>query len=117
MASGSLYLTSPMPVEVGKPMLTTLEKKVEQLEQKSLRECSVGTLVQAMEDLGLSRMWLQEDEELRDWETKPVQVEGLMIGDTEYEVRSPHSPSLVTTCLLTPYAKTVRDREKRDRNS
>lgn len=32
-------------------------------------------------------MWLQEEPELANWETKPEQVEELMIGDTEYEVR------------------------------
>jgi hypothetical protein len=32
-------------------------------------------------------MWIQEEPDLADWEKKPEQVEELMIGDTEYEVR------------------------------
>lgn len=80
-----------MPLEVGNALIKSLEDKVGKLEQKSLRECSVGALVRAMEELNVNRMWLQEEEEFRDWETKPEQVEELMIGEVEYEVRSPLS--------------------------
>jgi len=31
-------------------------------------------------------MWIQEEPELADWETRPELVEELLIGDTEYEV-------------------------------
>lgn len=91
LASGSLHLSSPMPLELGHGLIKSLEDKVRELEQKSLRECSVGALVRAMEELNVNRMWLQDEEELRDWETKLEQVEELMIGEVEYEVRSPLS--------------------------
>lgn len=41
-----------------------------------------------MKDCNVNTMWIQEEEELEGWSTKPEQVEELMIGDTEYEVRS-----------------------------
>jgi hypothetical protein len=31
-------------------------------------------------------MWIQEEPELTGWETRPEQVEEVMIGDVEYEV-------------------------------
>ncbi|KAL1971390.1 hypothetical protein VTN77DRAFT_343 [Rasamsonia byssochlamydoides] len=85
LASGSLHLSSPMPLELGNGLIKSLEDKVGELEQKSLRECSVGALIRALDELGMNRMWLQEEEELRDWDKKPEQVDELMIGDTEYE--------------------------------
>jgi hypothetical protein len=41
-----------------------------------------------MKDCNVNTMWIQEEEELEGWSTKPEQVEELMIGDTEYEVSS-----------------------------
>ncbi|GAB1217502.1 hypothetical protein ATERTT37_006741 [Aspergillus terreus] len=85
LASGSLYLSSPLPLEKGDALIGALEAKVKELGQPSLRESSVPVLIQAMKDCNVNTMWIQEEEELDGWSTKPEQVEELMIGDTEYE--------------------------------
>lgn len=74
-------------MERGDGLIKTLEAKVQELGQPSLRESSVEVLIQALEECKVNTMWLQEEPELANWETKPEQVEELMIGDTEYEVR------------------------------
>ncbi|KAJ5388779.1 Carboxylesterase type B [Penicillium cosmopolitanum] len=85
LASGTLYLSSPLPVERGNGLIQTLEAKVKALGQSSLRTSSVPVLIQALKECNVNTMWIQEEPELSDWETKPEQVEELMIGDTEYE--------------------------------
>lgn len=86
LASGTLYLSSPLPVERGNGLIQTLEAKVKALGQSSLRTSSIPVLIQALKECNVNTMWIQEEPELSDWETKPEQVEELMIGDTEYEV-------------------------------
>lgn len=85
MASGTLYLSSPLPVEKGDGLVKGLEAKVQELGQTSLRESSVTVLVQALRECNVNTMWIQEEPELSDWETKTEQVEEVMIGDVEYE--------------------------------
>ncbi|KAB8276025.1 Alpha/Beta hydrolase protein [Aspergillus minisclerotigenes] len=85
LASGSLYLSSPLPVERGNGLIQALQMKVKDLGQPSLREASVSTLIQALKECNVNTMWIQEEPELENWETKPEQVDELMIGDTEYE--------------------------------
>ncbi|KAL3477474.1 Alpha/Beta hydrolase protein [Aspergillus californicus] len=85
LASGSLYLSSPLPVERGNGLIKALEAKVQEQGHSSLREASVPSLLQALKDSNVNTMWIQEDEELQGWETRPEQVDELMIGDTEYE--------------------------------
>lgn len=86
LASGSLYLSSPLPVERGDSLIQTLEAKVKGLGQSSLRSSTIEVLIQALKDCNINTMWIQEEPELADWETRPEQVEELLIGDTEYEV-------------------------------
>lgn len=85
LASGTLYLSSPLPVEKGDGLIKGLEAKVRELGQTSLRESSVTVLVQALRECNVNTMWIQEEPELSDWETKPEKVEEVMIGDVEYE--------------------------------
>ncbi|KAB8263272.1 Alpha/Beta hydrolase protein [Aspergillus pseudonomiae] len=85
LASGSLYLSSPLPVERGNGLIEVLQTKVQELGQPSLREASVSALIQALKECNVNTMWIQEEPELENWETKPEQVGELMIGDTEYE--------------------------------
>ncbi|KAJ5239074.1 Carboxylesterase type B [Penicillium chermesinum] len=85
LASGSLYLSSPLPTERGSGMIKSLNSKVQELSGGSLREAPVPILIQALKDLNVNTMWLQEEPELHDWETRPEQTEELMIGDAEYE--------------------------------
>lgn len=54
--------------------------------ESSLREASASSLVRALEECNINTMWLQEEPELQNWESRLEQVDGLMIGDTEYEV-------------------------------
>ncbi|KAL2809420.1 Alpha/Beta hydrolase protein [Aspergillus granulosus] len=85
LASGSLYLSSPLPVERGDGLIKALEAKVKQAGQPSLREASVASLLQALKESNVNTMWIQEDEELQGWETRLEQVDEMMIGDCEYE--------------------------------
>ncbi|KAL2010982.1 hypothetical protein VTN00DRAFT_3700 [Thermoascus crustaceus] len=85
LASGSLYLSSPLPLERGDGLIKTLEAKVRELGHKSLREAPAPALVQALKDCNVNTMWIQEDPELQDWETRLEQVDELMIGDVEFE--------------------------------
>ncbi|KAJ5329656.1 Carboxylesterase type B [Penicillium brevicompactum] len=85
MASGTLYLSSPLPVEKGDGLIKVLESKVQELGQPSLRQSSVPVLIQALKECNVNTMWIQEEPDLEGWETRPEQVEEVMIGDAEYE--------------------------------
>lgn len=86
LASGTLYLSSPLPVERGNGLIKTLEAKVQALGQSSLRTAPVPVLIQALKECNVNTMWIQEEPELENWEKRLEQVDELMIGDTEYEV-------------------------------
>ncbi|KAL4920053.1 Alpha/Beta hydrolase protein [Aspergillus aurantiobrunneus] len=85
LASGSLYLSSPLPVGRGNGLIKALETKVQQYGQSSLRKASVPALLQALKESNVNTMWIQENDELKGWETRIEQTDELMIGDTEYE--------------------------------
>lgn len=59
---------------------------MQELGEPCLREASASTLVRALEECSVNTMWLQQEPELQDWESRFEQVDELMIGDTEYEV-------------------------------
>lgn len=80
-----------MPHQLGKGVLETCEARAQELEGKSLRECSQAAFKQILTENNLSRCWMQEEDILAGWENKQEQVEELMIGETEFEV-SFHSP-------------------------
>lgn len=82
-------------------MIKALEAKVQGLGQSSLREASASTLVRALEECNVNAMWLQEEPELQNWESKQGQVEEVMIGDTEFEVC--HTLFLVPRGILIVY--------------
>lgn len=67
-------------------MIKVLEAKVQELGQSSLRSSSVPVLIQALKECNVNTMWIQEEPELDNWDTKPEMVDEVMIGDTEYEV-------------------------------
>ncbi|KAL4936442.1 hypothetical protein BDV06DRAFT_233422 [Aspergillus oleicola] len=85
LASGSLYLSSPLPLERGNGLIKALESKVQDYGQTPLREASVESLLRALKESNVNTMWIQEEEELKDWETRMEQADEVMIGDTEYE--------------------------------
>jgi carboxylesterase type B len=100
LASGSLYLSSPLPVERGDALIKALESKVQELGQESLRHSSVDCLIRALQECNVNTMWIQEDSDLQDWENKPEQVEELMIGDVEFEVCTPSFAHLTAPHLV-----------------
>ena len=75
-----------MPSERGDALIKALEAQVQKLGQSSLREASAAVLVRALEECNTNTMWLQEEPELQDWESRQEHVEEVMIGDTEFEV-------------------------------
>ena len=79
-------MSSPLPVARGDGLIKALEAKVQEYGQSSLREASVESLLRALKESNVNTMWIQEEEELIDWETRIEQAEEVMIGDTEYEV-------------------------------
>ncbi|OJJ01744.1 hypothetical protein ASPVEDRAFT_52630 [Aspergillus versicolor CBS 583.65] len=85
LASGSLYLSSPLPVERGNGLIKSLEGKVQEYGESSLRKASVPALLRALKESNVNAMWMQEDDELKGWETRIEQADEIMIGDTEYE--------------------------------
>lgn len=91
MMSGSLALSPPLPRDFGKGMLEQLQKRAQELEGKSIRDCSKAVLKQLLNEFNLSRIWLQDEEALRDWQSRPLQARELMLGDTEFEV-CPYEP-------------------------
>lgn len=86
LASGSLYLSSPLPVERGDALIKALGERIQALGGKSLREAPVSKIIRTLQDCNVNTMWIQEEPGLQDWQSKPEQVEQVMIGDTEYEV-------------------------------
>lgn len=103
LASGSLYLSSPLPVERGNGLIKSLEAKVQEYGESSLRKASVPALLRALKDSNVNAMWMQEDDELKGWETRIEQADEIMIGDTEYEVcllSTLHTPGTNHTSLL-----------------
>lgn len=113
LASGTLYLSSPLPVERGTGLIKALEAKVQELGQPSLRESTVPVLIQALKECKVNTMWIQDEPELENWETKEEQVDELMIGDTEYEVSI--EPVHENVLSIWPDNCTVRDLAKRRR--
>lgn len=103
LASGTLYLSFPLPVERGNGMIKVLEAKVQELGQSSLRSSSVPVLIQALKECNVNTMWIQEESELDNWETKPEMVDEVMIGDTEYEVSIASNTAM--DMVLTPYSR------------
>lgn len=86
MASGTLYLSTPMPTKRSDELIKVITRKVQSLGQRSLRDSPVPVLLQALKECNINTMSLQEEPELEEWQTRPEQVDEVMIGDTEYEV-------------------------------
>ncbi|KAJ3463722.1 hypothetical protein MRS44_008508 [Fusarium solani] len=69
LASGSLHLSPPQPLEVGQGLLKRIK----------------NSLVQALINCGVTSMWLQEGPDLNGWENRTENIDGIMISDVEYE--------------------------------
>ncbi|KAH6985176.1 Alpha/Beta hydrolase protein [Ilyonectria destructans] len=84
LASGSLYLSPPQPLSAGISLLARIKTDLA-FRGDTLEDGSAESLVQALVNCGIPTMWLQQEPDLERWEEKVVEVEALMISDTEYE--------------------------------
>jgi carboxylesterase type B len=86
LQSGSLQLSPPQPVERGRALISRLSANIEDKYHVSLREASVDTLLQQLQDENINSLWLQEEDDLNGWQDRGNYIEELLIGDVEYEV-------------------------------
>lgn len=102
LQSGSLFLSPPMQLKSGKVMIDGLSKRVQQKEGCSLEEAPTESLLRHMHESGVSSLWLQAADGLEGWQKKKEQIESLMVGDCEYDVRMPEksSSSYLFLCLI-----------------
>lgn len=87
LQSGSLYLSPPLPVERGKPMIKALADKIQERDHVSLAEAPVEVLLRQLKENNINTMWIQEEPDLENWEQRVNDVPELLIGDVEFEVR------------------------------
>ena len=85
MASGSLHLSPPQPLEAGQGLLKRIMTEL-QARGDTIYNSSADSLVQALINCGVTSMWLQEEPDLDDWENRTENIDGIMISDVEYEV-------------------------------
>ncbi|KAI8667590.1 Carboxylic ester hydrolase [Fusarium sp. Ph1] len=84
LASGSLHLSPPQPLEVGQGLLKRIKTEL-QARGDTIQNGSADSLVQALINCGVASMWLQEEPDLNGWENRTENVDGIMISDVEYE--------------------------------
>lgn len=89
LMSGTLDMSPPRPLAHEATIVGPIEAKLASV-GSSLRTASATEIIKALTELNIVSMWLQQDPnepELNDW-TRPGLVQGLLIGDVEYEVRA-----------------------------
>ncbi|RSL68964.1 hypothetical protein CEP54_002603 [Fusarium duplospermum] len=84
LASGSLHLSPPQPLEVGQGLLKRIKTEL-QARGDTIHNGSADSLVQALINCGVTSMWLQEEPDLDGWENRTENVDGIMLSDVEYE--------------------------------
>ncbi|WAO91202.1 Carboxylic ester hydrolase [Fusarium falciforme] len=84
LASGSLHLSPPQPLEVGQGLLKRIKTEL-QARGDTMHDGSADSLVQALINCGVTSMWLQEEPDLDDWENRTENIDGIIISDVEYE--------------------------------
>lgn len=89
LASGSLYLSPPLPTNMGDALIERVTKVVQDDEGQSLEDASATSLVKAISTCRINSMWLQEEPSLNGWQERVETVEAVLVGDVEYEVCSP----------------------------
>lgn len=94
MSSGSLYLSSPLPVARGDAYLGRVLARVQELggPEMTLKNAPVEIMIKVQNELSVDTLWLQYGPEFEGWEQKTGQVNSVMVGDAEYEV-SPENTS------------------------
>ncbi|KAF4307236.1 carboxylesterase [Botryosphaeria dothidea] len=86
LMSGTLDMSPPRPLAHEATIVGPIEAKLASV-GSSLRTASATEIIKALTELNIVSMWLQQDPnepELNDW-TRPGLVQGLLIGDVEYE--------------------------------
>jgi hypothetical protein len=81
-------------LEAGAGLLARIKKDLAARED-SLDEASAASLVQALENCGITSMWLQQDPELEGWEGRMEQADSLLVSDVEYEVSTSVSAEVI----------------------
>lgn len=111
LQSGSLWLSPPQPRHVAESLIQKMTDAVAALGGKDLRSAPVSTLLKAVQDvMGQASFVLQQEDCLAQWESRPGTFERIMMGDTQYEVRTPwdqassHHPKMTgrLTATLAP---------------
>jgi hypothetical protein len=87
LSSGSLYLSPPLPRERGQAFVEAMIGRLGLSAAEDLRSVSVEALLKDMTDNNVTSLWLQEEPALENWENAEENVQEIMIGDVEYEVR------------------------------
>lgn len=87
LASGSLHLSPPQPLEVGQALLKRITTELQSIGD-TLHDGSADSLVQALINCGVTSMWLQEEPDLDGWENRTENADGMMVSDVEFEVGS-----------------------------
>ena len=89
LQSGTLPLAPPAPFEKGEALRQTLETFVRKGSGQSLEDAPVDIVVQGLEEMQLRSIWLELTPEFEGWQAKMEDVEELMLGDCEFEVKHP----------------------------
>ncbi|RDW92367.1 carboxylic ester hydrolase-9 [Coleophoma crateriformis] len=85
LQSGSLHASPPMPRDMGNAWIKRLSWKDHTDSALSIRTESIENLLQQLRDHNLNTTFLQEEPILQGWDERGIQVEGLLVGDVEYE--------------------------------
>ncbi|KAH8171318.1 carboxylesterase family protein [Sarocladium implicatum] len=84
LASGSLHLSPPLPLEIAAGLVGRIEADLA-TRGEQLSDAPAASLVQALDNCGITSMFLQQTPELEGWETRSEQVDSLLVSDVEYE--------------------------------
>ena len=89
LASGSLYLSPPLPLSFGNSLLSRLSTTISELHQgKTVATAPAAAIVQALSTHNVVSMFLQEDPSdhtLTNWQQLTPRIKRLMLGDVEHE--------------------------------
>lgn len=89
LASGSLYLSPPLPLSFGESLLSKLSTTISELHPgQTLATAPASAIVQALSTNNVVSMFLQEDPSdtsLTNWHQLTLHIKRLMLGDVEHE--------------------------------
>ena len=86
--SGTLYLSPPLPYEIGNGMIEAVNKKLSESDDCTLVDAPVSSILRVLKSSNLATMWLQATPEFEGWQEREECVQSLLIGDVEHEVET-----------------------------